>query len=359
MATQCNTLEKLGVNMRVLLTGHNGYIGTVMSAELQKAGHDVVGLDTNFFEDCTLGSVPYTISALRKDIRDVEIEDLKGYDAIIHLAALSNDPLGDLKKDWTYDINLDATLQLAQRSRDAGVKRFLYASSCSMYGAGQGDDLLTEDTPLAPITPYAESKVRAEEGLAKLADSGFSPIFLRNATAYGFSPRLRGDIVLNNLTAWAYTTGKIRIMSDGTPWRPIVHVEDISQAFILSLTAPQEKIHNQAFNVGDNSENYQVRELAEIVKETVPNATVEYAGKGGFDPRNYRVDFSKITRILPEFSPQWNARSGARQLYQEYKEHGLTLSDFEGRKYIRLNQLKYLLDQELLDEHLYWKTNQV
>lgn len=341
--------------MRVLLTGHNGYIGTVMSKMLQDAGHEVTGLDTNFFQDCILGSIDHNIPTLKKDIRDIVVTDLQAYDAIIHLAALSNDPLGDFKKEWTYDINLNATLRMAELARNAGVQRFLYASSCSMYGAGKGDDFLTENSTLLPITPYAESKVRAEEGLEKMASNEFSPIFLRNATAYGFSPRLRADIVLNNLTAWAYTTGKIRILSDGTPWRPIVHIEDISQAFILSLSAPREIIHNQAFNVGGNSENYRVRDLADIVKETVPNSSVEYAGQSSFDPRNYRVDFSKINKLLPNFKLQWNARRGAQQLYQAYNDNNLTKDDFDGRKYIRLNQLKHLINNNLLDESLRWK----
>lgn len=342
--------------MRVLLTGHHGYIGTIMSEKLQQAGHEVTGLDTDFFEECILGATPPALPCLRKDIRDVTVEDLQGMDAVIHLAALSNDPLGNLKRDWTYDINLHATLRLAQIARDAGVKRFLYASSCSMYGAGQGDDILTEEAPLAPVTPYAESKVRAEEGLSKMAGPDFSPVYLRNATAYGFSPRLRADIVLNNLTAWACTTGRIRIMSDGTPWRPIVHIEDISQAFVLSLAAPRETIHNQAFNVGANTENYRVSDLANIVCETVPNSTVEYAGQGRPDPRNYRVDFTKISKLLPEYKPKWNARLGAQQLRQAYHAFGLTLQEFEGRKYIRLNQLKHLLGADLLDEQLHWKS---
>lgn len=355
MAGRKRALEDLGVNMRVLLTGHHGYIGTVMAEKLLEAGHTVTGLDADFFEDCILGSTARSIPSIKKDIRDVALADLLGFDAVIHLAALSNDPLGDLKKDWTYDINLHATLRLAQLAREAGVERFLYASSCSMYGAGRGGGLLTEEAPLAPVTPYAESKVRAEEGLLKLADHGFSPVFLRNATAYGFSPRLRADIVLNNLTAWAYTTGRIRILSDGTPWRPIVHIEDISQAFVLSLAAPREVIHAQAFNVGADTENYQVRDLAEIVRETVPNATVEYAGRGEPDPRNYRVDFTKIFKLLPGYAPKWNARRGAQQLHQAYQAFGLTKQDFEGRKFIRLNQLRHLLDAERLDESLRWK----
>jgi nucleoside-diphosphate-sugar epimerase len=346
---------RYGSNMRILLTGHNGYIGTVMAAMLRSAGHEVVGLDTNFFEDCVLGPARSRIQETKKDLRDISPQDLKNFDAVIHLAALSNDPLGDLEPRLTYDINLQATIRLARLAREAGVARFLYSSSCSIYGASGADDLLDEEAPMRPITPYAESKVKAEEELRKMADEHFSPIYLRNATAYGFSPRLRGDIVLNNLTAWAYTTGKILIMSDGTPWRPIAHVEDISQAFLLCLTAPRDIIHNQAINIGAATENYQVRDLAEIVKETVPNATVVYEGKTGPDPRNYRVDFTKLTRLLPGFKPQWNARLGAQQLYKAYREYGLTLEDFQGRKYIRLNQLKHLLNTNCLDDRLRWK----
>jgi nucleoside-diphosphate-sugar epimerase len=348
-------MENVEVNMRILLTGHNGYIGTVMASMLLSAGHEVVGLDTNFFEDCILGPAELQIQEIKKDIRDIGLQDLKKFEAVIHLAALSNDPLGDLEPELTYDINLQATIRLARLAREAGVTRFLYSSSCSIYGASNADDLLNEEAPLHPITPYAESKVRAEEELRKLADGHFSPTFLRNATAYGFSPRLRGDIVLNNLTAWAYTTKKIFIMSDGTPWRPIVHVDDISQAFILCLTAPNDIIHNQAINIGSNLENYQVRELAEIVKETVPDATVAYAGKTVPDPRNYRVDFTKLTHLLPEFKPQWSARLGAQQLYKAYQDYDLTLEDFQGRKYIRLNQLRHLLSTNCLDGQLRWK----
>lgn len=340
--------------MRILLTGHNGYIGTVMASILLSAGHEVVGLDTNFFQDCVLGPEELRIQEIKKDIRDIGLRDLKNFEAVIHLAALSNDPLGDLEPKLTYDINLQSTVLLARLAREAGVTRFLYSSSCSIYGASSEDDLLNEDAPLRPITPYAESKVRAEEELSKMADQHFSPIFLRNATAYGFSPRLRGDIVLNNLTAWAYTTKKIFIMSDGTPWRPIVHVNDISQAFALCLTAPQEIIHNQAINIGTNTENYQVRELAEIVKEIVHDAKVEYAGKTGPDPRNYRVDFTKLSSLLPEYKTRWTARQGVQQLYKAYQDFDLTPEDFQGRKYIRLNQLKHLLNANRLDGELRW-----
>ena len=348
-------MENVEVNMRILLTGHNGYIGTVMASILLSAGHEVVGFDTNFFEDCVLGPVQLHIQEIKKDLRDIGLHDLEKIEAVIHLAALSNDPLGDLEPELTYEINLQATIRLARLAREAGVNRFLYSSSCSIYGASSADDLLNEEAPLCPITPYAESKVKAEEELRKLADEHFSPVFLRNATAYGFSPRLRGDIVLNNLTAWAHTSKNILIMSDGTPWRPIVHVDDISQAFLLCLTAPSDAIHNQAINIGSNLENYQVRELAEIVKETVPNATVAYAGKTTPDPRNYRVDFTKLTRLLPEFKPQWNARLGAQQLYKAYQDYDLTLEDFQGRKYIRLNQLRHLLNTNCLDGQLRWK----
>ncbi len=349
-------MENVEVNMRILLTGHNGYIGTIMASMLLSAGHEVVGLDTNFFEDCVLGPTELNIQEIKKDIRDICLRDLENFESVIHLAALSNDPLGDLEPELTFDINLGATMQLARLAREAGVKRFLYSSSCSIYGASNADDLLNEDAPMRPITPYAESKVRAEEELSKMASGHFSPIFLRNATAYGFSPRLRGDVVLNNLTAWAHTTKKILIMSDGTPWRPIVHVDDISQAFMLCLTAPKDIIHNQAINIGTNQENYQVRELAEIVKETIPNASVVYEGKTAPDPRNYRVDFTKLTRLLPEFQPQWNARLGAQQLYKAYQDYDLTLKDFQGRKYIRLNQLRHLLNTNYLDEQLRWKS---
>jgi nucleoside-diphosphate-sugar epimerase len=341
--------------MRVLVTGHNGYLGSVMVPVLQAAGHEVVGLDSFFFEDCSIGmGEDEQIPALRKDIRDVRVSDLHRFDAIAHLAALCNDPLGDLHPELTHDINHKASVQLARMAREAGVRRFLYSSSCSMYGAAGNDDLLTEEAPLRPLTPYAVSKVRTEEDVSKLADASFSPVFMRNATAYGLSPRLRADVVLNNLVCWAHTTGRIRIMSDGTPWRPIVHVHDISQAFVAALAAPREVIHNQAFNVGASGENYQVRELAEIVRATVPGCTVEYAAEAGPDPRSYRVDFSKLSREFPDFKPQWNASFGAKDLYAALQEAHVTLADFQGRKYIRLSQIKQLLGEGLLDDSLRW-----
>jgi len=344
--------------MRVLVTGHYGYIGTVLVPFLQQAGHEVVGLDTFYFDGCALRPETARYDIIRKDLRDLAARDLAGFDAICHLAALSNDPMGDLKPDWTYEINHRGSARLAELGQQAGVQRFLFSSSCSMYGAGaSGDALLTEEAALNPLTPYAESKVRLERDLAQLADDNFSPVYLRNSTAYGVSPQLRLDLVLNNLVAWAFTTGKVQIMSDGTPWRPIVHIEDISRAFAALLVAPREKIHNQAFNIGQNSENYQVRQLGDIVKETVPGSVIEYAGQGGPDPRNYRVDFGKLARAFPELKLQWNARRGAQELYAAYKVASLTKDELTGRRFIRLNQLKHLLATGQLDETLRWKSN--
>jgi nucleoside-diphosphate-sugar epimerase len=342
--------------MRVLVTGHDGYIGAVMVPVLRAAGHDVVGLDTYFYESCTLpvGGENHT-PAVRKDIRDVTRSDLEGFDAVAHLAALCNDPLGDMNPELTLEINYRASVRLAEAAKEAGVSRFLYASSCSLYGAASSDEVLTEGAPFNPLTPYALSKIKTEQALSELADEHFSPVFMRNATAYGLSPRLRADIVLNNLVCWAYTTGRVRIMSDGTPWRPIVHIRDISRAFAAALTAPREAVHNQAFNVGVNGENYQVRALAEIVRETVPGCSVEYAARSGPDPRNYRVDFGKIARTLPDFQPEWDARRGARELYEAFRRVGLTEEEFQGRKFTRLKQLSHLLAEGRLDERLRWR----
>jgi len=340
--------------MRTLVTGHKGYIGTVMVPMLLGAGHEVVGLDSDLFQQCTFSPGIQDVRELRVDLRDVPKAYLEGFDAVIHLAALSNDPLGDLNPEITYAINHAASVRLARLAKDAGVSRFLYSSSCSSYGQA-GDDLVDETADLHPITAYAISKVRVEQDVAALADDGFSPTFLRNATAYGVSPRLRFDLVLNNLVAWAYAKGRVHIKSDGTPWRPIVHIEDISRAFLAVLAAPREAIHNQALNVGQTEENYRIRELAEVVRAVVPGSRVEYAADGGPDPRCYRVDFSKIHRLLPEFKPQWNARRGAEELYAAYRIAGLVLEECEGPRFKRIDHLKQLLATGRVDATLRWK----
>jgi len=341
--------------MRVLVTGHTGFIGAVMVPLLQRAGHDVVGMDTGFYEECAfLGSMA-RIPAMRRDIRDATLGDLEGFDAVVHLAALSNDPLGDFDPELTYDINHRATAKLATLARQAKVKRFLFSSSCSNYGASGGDGLLDEGASFNPVTAYGISKVRAEKDLLELATDAFTPVLLRSATAYGASPRLRCDIVLNNLTAWAVATGKVLIKSDGTPWRPIVHVEDICRAFLAALEAPREAVHGQAFNVGRAEENYRIRELAEIVRDTVPGCTIEFAGGAAPDTRNYRVDTTKIARTLPAFQPQWTARKGAQQLYEAFREARITLEDIEGWRYRRIGQLRKLLESGRLGPDLRWK----
>ncbi len=337
--------------MRVLVTGHKGYIGTVMVPMLLNAGHEVVGLDSDLFQQCTFAPGIHDVPERRIDLRDVQAGSLEGFDAIVHLAALSNDPLGDLNPDITYEINHAASVRLARLAKGAGIPRFLYSSSCSSYGKA-GDALIDETAELHPITAYAISKVRVEEDVAKLADDAFSPTFLRNATAYGVSPRLRFDLVLNNLVAWAVAKGRVHIKSDGTPWRPIVHIEDISRAFLAVLAAPREVIHNQALNVGQTEENYRVRDLAAIVEEVVPGSRIEYAKDGGPDPRCYRVDFEKIHRLLPDFKPRWSARRGAEELYDAYQSAGLVLDDCEGPRFKRIDQLKRLLATGQVDATL-------
>ena len=341
--------------MRVLVTGHHGYIGSVMVPTLLSAGHDVVGLDTDLYGDCPFGEPSERdVPSIRADIRDVSIDDLTGYDAVVHLAALSNDPLGDLDAELTYDINQHATVRLARLARSAGVNRFLFSSSCSNYGAS-GDGVLTEEAAFNPVTPYGESKVRAEAGLLELASDDFSPVLLRSATAYGVSSRLRCDVVLNNLTAWAVATGKVMLKSDGTPWRPIVHIEDICLAFLAALEAPRDAVHAQAFNVVRPGENYRISELAAIVEETVPGCVIEFAGSSGPDARNYRVDASRITAALPAFQPKWTARDGARELYEAFCAHPVTLDDIEGWRYRRIGQINRLLETRKLTPDLRWK----
>jgi nucleoside-diphosphate-sugar epimerase len=334
--------------MRVLVTGHQGYLGTVMVPVLQRAGHDVVGLDSGLFADCVLGDAPIDPPApdAPLDLRDVTAGHLAGFDAVVHLAALSNDPLGALAPDVTFDINYHASVRLARLAKDAGVARFLYASTCSVYGAA-GTDLVAEDAKLCPLTPYAESKVRVEDDVAEMADSGFSPVFLRNATAFGFSPRLRADIVLNNLVGHAVLTGEVRVLSDGTPWRPLVHAEDIARIFALCLVAPTEDVHAVAYNVGSEANNLTVADIASAVAEVVPDSRLLITGESGPDPRSYRVDFSRARDRLG-YEATWSVADGAAELYREYTARGLRAEDFAGR-FTRLARLKALLQQGILD----------
>ena len=348
--------------MNVLVSGHLGYIGTVLTRVLREAGHTVVGLDTGYFADCLVSKTKAPEPPdreLQKDIRSIEIDDLKGIEAVVHLAALSDDPMGQLNPELTDAINRHASVELARKAREAGVTRFLFSSSCSVYGAADGDAALTEEAPFNPVTAYAVSKVQAEAGLARLAGERFSPIFLRNATAYGVSPRLRLDtLVLNNLVGWAVATGKIRMMSDGTPWRPLVHVEDICNAFVAALEAPRDVVHNQAFNVGQDRENFQIRDIAEAVRQTVPGCEVEYTGEHQGDSRTYRVCLAKIRERLPDFRPRWTMKRGAEELYQFLKGTELSLDLFQGRRFRRLAQLKHLMADGSLGLDLFWKCGQ-
>lgn len=337
--------------MRVLVTGHLGYIGTVMVPVFISEGYDVVGLDSDLYRSCTFGGDPVEVPNICKDIRDVEIDDLKGFDAVCHLAGLSNDPLGDFNPEVTYEINHRASVRLAVLAKKAGVRRYVFSSSCSCYGAA-GDDMLTEEAPFNPVTPYGRSKVWTERDVSALADDDFSPTFLRNATAYGVSPRLRFDLVLNNLTAWAFTTGKILMKSDGSPWRPIVHIQDISRAFVAVINAPRELIHNEAFNVGLTQENLQVRDIARIVGETIPDCKVQFADGASPDKRNYRVNCDKLPKVLPSFQPQWDTRRGAQELYEAYKKNSITLEDFEGPRYQRIGHVRKLTEDGILDANL-------
>jgi nucleoside-diphosphate-sugar epimerase len=345
--------------MKVLVTGHHGYIGSVLAPTLDASGHDVVGVDTFYYQDCDFGDSTSWSPARKQDVRDIHAADLEGFDAVVHLAALSNDPIGDLNPDWTYAINRDGAIELARAARDAGVARFVFASSCSMYGAAADGDMVAEDAPLRPLTPYAESKVRAEEAILELASDTFAPVSMRNATAYGVSPRLRLDIVLNNLIAWAHTTGAIRLQSDGTAWRPLVHIRDISKAAVALLAASPNAIRGEAFNIGTAEQNYRIRTLAEIVQTRMPDCEIAFAQGVSADPRSYRVDFSRFATRFPNCRFEWTAERGADELATAYDEVGLTVEELSGERYLRLGRLRRLLEDGRLVDELRWSEDSV
>ena len=342
--------------MKILLTGHDGYIGHVLTPMLLERGHAVTGLDSCLYEDCGFAArKAMEVPVLRKDVRDVQLEDLRGFDAVAHLAGISNDPLGDLAPQTTYAINHEASVKLARLAKQAGVQRFVFSSSCSNYGAA-GNDYLNESASFNPVTPYAESKVWTERDVAPMADDSFSPTFLRSATAFGVSKRLRGDLVVNNLVGYAVTTGQVLIKSDGMPWRPLVHIEDISRAFVAVLEALRDLVHNQSFNVGMTAENYRVREVAQMVSEVVPGSKVTFAGDASPDARNYRVNCDKIRTTLPDFKPQWSVRKGVEEVYAAYCEHKTTADEFLSSSFVRLKKIRELQNAGKLDDTLSWRS---
>ena len=340
-------------SQRVLITGNEGYIGSVMAPIIAAAGHDVVGLDTGYFRDCTLIPPDRTIPTIDKDIRDLTLDDLRGFDAVVHLAALSNDPIGNLNDGWTAAINDRASFRLAELAREAGVRRFLFSSSCIMYGMSDAG-VVDEESPLDPQTEYARSKVRSERAIRELASDDFSPTFLRNGTVYGVSPRMRFDTVFNNLMGMAVTTSRLIIRSDGKPWRPVVHVQDVSRAFRAVLEAPVEDVHNQAFNTGSDELNHQIIELAQIAVQTVPGAVLEVLAQPDADQRTYKTDFGKFARTFPDFRFEWTPTKGATEVYDAFKKIGLTADDFASPKFTRLKWIRHLLDSGRLDGDLRW-----